>query len=204
MDKIFSLIVLCSLLNLFSPFIPNWEFEGEIYNIFFEGATTTQQTKNYDDDYYMINKIIKNSEGEIIKENYLCKNKDSTHLEKKVDFEEIGGVFTNVADLGTIICPKGSFHPHDGNGNEISITNFKNEKNRKWNLECFKHEHSGLFLAYYYNKDKYSLYGYYKNDNNGHKIWNGENEFYKYLYFARLRSYPTDELKVYPQLLLAQ
>ena len=204
MDKIFSLIVLCSLLNLFSPFIPNWEFEGEIYNIFFEGATTTQQTKNYDDDYYMINKIIKNSEGEIIKENYLCKNKDSTHLEKKVDFEEIGGVFTDVDDLGTVICPKGSFHPHDGNGNEISITNFKNENNRKWNLECFKHEDSGLFLAYYYNKDKYSLYGYYKYDNNGHKIWNGENEFYKYLYFARLRSYPTDELKVYPQLLLAQ
>ena len=203
MDIIYALIILCSLLNLNTAFIPNWKLEGEIFSLFSGDSTIFEKPSINYNGYYMVTKIIKDN-GEIKKENWL-KN-DNISLNKKVNFEEIGNVFTGVPNLGTVICPIGTFHPHDGNGNEISITNFANDPNRnkKWNLECFYHSHSGLFLAFYYNKGSKALYGYYKEDG-GNKIWNSENEFYGGLYFARLQNYEVgDEEKTYPILYIAQ
>ena len=118
-------------------------------------------------NYQMIKEFSKDGDRIIIK-NYLkiYGNK------KEVPFEYIGNIFYDVLTLERVICPKGTYHPYNKDGDQYSVTNFYNPDNRKWNLYCIKHD-SGIFLAYYFGNKSKGLYGYSPSQGR----WDGGNEY---------------------------
>ena len=99
----------------------------------------------------------------------------------------------------TVICPRGSFHPHDGNGNEITVTSFSNEENKKWDLKCLHHSVPNYFLAFYKNKGKKSLFGHRINQN-----WDASNEYHEELYDVKMQYTSTSEEYCYPLIYFIQ
>ena len=108
-------------------------------------------------------------------------------------------MFTGVTDLGTVICPKGRFHPCNWKGQPFTITDFPNSNDNNWNLKCIKHN-SGYFLAFYFYNGEKALYGYSSN----RKIWDGTNKFHDGLYGVRIKETPIGDNSEYPILVLAQ
>lgn len=201
MKKIFSLIIIFILMNIYTPFIPTWNLEGEVFSLF--SSTNPLQTEIPVStllEYTVKKEITKNSDNTLTIKNYLYK--DGSKL-KEVGFEKIGGVFHNIDftsnDKKTVICPRGSFHPHDGNGNEITVTSFSNEENKKWDLKCLHHSEPNYFLAFYKNKGKKSLFGHRINQN-----WDASNEYHEELYDVKMQYTSTSEYYCYPLIYFIQ
>ena len=201
MKKIFSLIIIFILMNIYTPFIPTWNLEGEVFSLF--SSTNPLQTEIPVStllEYTVKKEITKNSDNTLTIKNYLYK--DGSKL-KEVGFEKIGGVFHNIdftsSDKKTVICPRGSFHPHDGNGNEITVTSFSNEENKKWDLKCLHHSVPNYFLAFYKNKGKKSLFGHRINQN-----WDASNEYHEELYDVKMQYTSTSEYYCYPLIYFIQ
>ena len=190
-ENILITIFLISL-SYISPSIPIWDYHGSIIDLFTTENPNSDEKEVFNNNDYHLKRTISKS-GDSISINYkLIK----TGLSIDVDFEEIGGVFYDVNDLSTVICPRGNFHPLKSNGEPFSINDFQNPnpENKKWDLKCIKHEASGYFLAFYFNKGKRSLYGY---SSNRH-IWDGGNEFQDELYDVKIKDYSVSDNSEYP------
>ena len=191
--NIISLILLI-ILNLSSQAIPIWKFEGltkTIYDSSSSSGTLEEETFHHD-NYQMIKEFSKDGDRIIIK-NYL----KIYGYKKEVPFEYIGNIFYDVNTLDRVICPKGTYHPYNKDGDQYSVTDFNNPDNRKWNLYCIKHN-SGIFLAYYFGNKWKGLYGYSPSQGR----WDGGNEYRQDLFAVKIKNYLVDSY--YPIMFLAK
>ena len=198
MEKIISLIIIFTLLNIYISYIPNWNLEGEVFSLFSsDSQTETEFTISTFGIYNVKQKIIRNNDGTFTKKNYLYYQ--DTFI-KEVDFEEVGGYFENVnfkidgnIQQKTVICPKGSFHPYFSDGTQISVTSFT-DTGQKWDLKCFHNGDANYFLAFYKNKGAKSLNGYHPDLG-----WEGSNQYQDELYGTKIQYFVTGgEVSCYP------
>ena len=196
--NVFALLL---LINLSISLVPIWKFDQNAVSFFPSNNPTYNADEVYNKDgYKLTNYYNKNNDGTISVQHKLIVPNSG---EKSVDFAGME-VFIDITDFGKIICPKGKFYPHDSNGNQISISITNPDLN--WHLKCVGHG-TGVFLAFFLNKDSHALYGYrsYKN-NDGKKetVWDGTNEFHKMLFDLKVKNQQLDNNKLYAILLLAQ
>ena len=105
--------------------------------------------------------------------------KDNKNIQKDVNFGSMQ-LFESIRDYGQIICPQGKFMPLDANGDEISIP--ISNSHLDWRLKCVGHG-TGVFLAFFLNKDYDSYYGYLTNKG---KKWDGGNDIHQVLYDLKI------------------
>ena len=191
--------ILLFLINFCFSLIPTWNFDKNAVPFFSSAQPNYREIEAYKDSkYQLLNTYTKNGDGTITVQHKLSITKNSNTDVKIVQFGSME-VFYDVADFGQIICPRGKFHPHDSDGNEISISISSPEKD--WYLKCVKHG-TGVFLAFYLDKDSHALYGYL---GNYHKpIWDEENEFQQILYNLKIKDNMLDNNNLYPIVFIAK
>ena len=192
------IIIFLISLSYISPAIPIWDYHGSIIDLFTTDNPNSDEKEVFNNNDYHLTRTISKS-GDSISINYKLIR---TGLSMDVDFEEIGGVFYDVTDLSTVICPRGNFHPLKSNGESFTINDFQNPnpENKKWDLKCIKHTTSGYFLAFYFNKGKRSLYGY----SSDRKKWDGSKEFHDELYDIKIKDYSVSGNSEYPIVFLTK
>ena len=174
--------ILLFLINFCFSLIPTWNFDKNAVPFFWSDQPNYREIEACKDSkYQLLNTYTKNGDGTITVQHKLSITKNSNTNVKIVQFGSME-VFYDVADFGQIICPRGKFHPHDSNGDEISISISAPEKD--WYLKCVKHG-TGVFLAFYLDKDSHALYGYLGNYDK--HIWDGGNEFQQILYNLKIK-----------------
>ena len=196
MKVILLIIFLLSYLDITSSTIPVWKFSG-LANSLFADSSSPAVLITFSDSTYTFKRTFSKDGDSLNIKNQLYINGNP----KDVEFEGIGGVFYDVQDLSTVICPKGNFLPHQSNGEPYNLNNnFRTcYNNKKWDLKCQTHS-SGYFLSFYFNNCYKSLYGY----SPSKKEWDGGNELREELYDVKVKESTTGENGFYPILFLAK
>ena len=193
--NVFTLLI---LINLSISLVPIWKLDRNAVSFFQSDSPTYKADVVYDyEGYKLTNYYTKNNDGTISVEHKLIVPDSS---EKSVEFAGMQ-VFTLIKDYGRIICPKGKFYPLDSIGNQISIS--ISNPQLDWHLKCVGHG-TGVFLAFFLNKDSHALYGYRTYNNGGGGTWDGGNEFHNMLYDLKVKNDQLDNNKLYAIILLAQ
>ena len=191
MKNVFLLLI---LINSCFPLVPIWNLEENTVPFFSSDSPNYKEIAAFKDNIYqLVNIYKKNNDGTVSVSHKLSINSN-------VMWVEFGSmeVFYYIAKYGQIICPKGKYHPLDANGNEIKlpITN----SNLDWQLKCVGH-HSGVFLAFYLNKDHQALFGYLEYKDGGK--WDGGNTFQNGVYNLKIKNDCLGN-NFYPIIFLAQ
>ena len=191
MKNVFLLLI---LINSCFPLVPIWNLEENTVPFFSSDSPNYKEIVAFQYDIYqLVNIYKKNNDGTVSVSHKLSINSN-------VMWVEFGSmeVFYYIAKYGQIICPKGKYHPLDANGNEIKlpITN----SNLDWQLKCVGH-HSGVFLAFYLNKDHQALFGYLEYKDGGK--WDGGNTFQNGVYNLKIKNDCLGN-NFYPIIFLAQ
>lgn len=153
MKEIIFFIVFFNFLNLSYLTTPIWEFENLAIDLFSIPSSPVEKITFSEGNYQLKKTITKNGNSVDISNTLIISDGSS----KSVGFDHMD-VYNDVHTLSRVICPKGSFHPYNGNGEQMSINDFyKCDDN--WNLKCIKHS-SDFFLAFYFNNCYKGLYGY--------------------------------------------
>ena len=152
-----NVFILFILIKLSLTLVPIWEINGNAVSFFPSGTPNFNEITAYNEGYYKLtNYYTKNSDGTISVEHKLKITKDSNTNENTVSFKSMKA-FVWVPTYGEILCPEGKFYPLDSDGNQITMPISNADSN--WHLKCVGHG-TGVFLAFYLNKDCDSLYGY--------------------------------------------
>ena len=188
-------LILLAFFHLSFQTIPVWKFDG-LAQPLYESSSGTVEKEIFHHDNYQLKKEFSPGGDKINTKNYIY----TSTSKKEVPFEYLIDIYYNVDSLGTVLCPKGTFHPYKSDVSQYSINNFYNQDNRKWSLDCQKHN-SGVFLAFYYNNGCKGLYGFNPSKDGG--IWDGGNDFRQNLFAAKIKDYRIND-QYYPILFLAK
>ena len=181
MKEIIFFIVFFNFLNLSYLTTPIWEFENLAIDLFSIPSSPVEKITFSEGNYQLKKTITKNGNSVDISNTLIISGGSS----KSVGFDHMD-VYNNVHTLSRVICPKGSFHPYNGNGEQMSINDFyKCDDN--WNLKCIKHS-SGFFLAFYFNNCYKGLYGYSPSKGK----WDGGNQFHEELFAVKIKDSGSD------------
>ena len=191
--KVFFLI---TLISLSFSLVPIWKFDQNAVSFFSSDSPNYKEDTVFAYNGYVLKNIYKKNGGTITVEHKLTIYKDTT-IEKDVDFSNMQ-LFEMIRDYGQIICPQGKFMPLDAYGNEITLPISNSQLD--WHLKCVGHG-TGVFLAFFLNKDSDSLYGYLA-DKDG-KIWDGGNDFHNMLYDLKIKNKELDNNHLYAIVFLA-
>ena len=171
-----NVFVILTLINLSISLVPTWKFDQNAVSFFSSDSTNYKEIIAFNENGYMLkNMYTKNADGTITVTHKLNITRDGRNIQKDVGFGNMHE-FEYINDFGQIICPEGKFMPLNADGNEISIpiSNYDYD----WRLKCVGHG-TGVFLAFFLNKDYDSCYGYLSNKG---KIWDGGNDIRQELY----------------------
>jgi len=194
-----NIFVLLTLINLSFPLVPIWNFDQNADSFFSSDSPNYKEIESFNYHGYILKNIYeKKNDGSITVTHKLNITKDGNTFEKNVDFGNMQ-LFEEIRDYGQIICPQGKFFPLDSKGNQISIP--IENSNLDWHLKCVGHG-TGVFLAFFLNKDRDSLYGYLADKKEG-KIWDGGNDFHNMLYDLKIKNKMLDENNLYAIVFLA-
>ena len=136
------IIIFLISLSYISPAIPIWDYHGSIIDLFTTDNPNSDEKEVFNNNDYHLTRTISKS-GDSISINYKLIR---TGLSMDVDFEEIGGVFYDVTDLSTVICPRGNFHPLNSNGERFTITDFQNPNPDKKKMGFKMHQTFNFWL----------------------------------------------------------
>ena len=193
-----NVFIILALINLCFSLVPTWKFDQNGVS-FFPSDSNNRDIEAYNYEIYKLtNKYTKNADGTITVQHKLDITKNSNTNSKSVDFENIQ-VFKYIARYGEIICPEGKYFPHNSDGNQISISISGGDLD--YHLKCVGHG-TGVFLAFFLNKDSHALYGYLDEKDGG--IWDGGNEFHNVLYDLKIDGTMLDNNDLYAILYLAK
>ena len=192
-----NVFALLTLINLSISLVPIWKLEQNAVSFFSSGNPNYKEDIVYNyDNYKLTNCYTKNNDGTISVEHKL---KVPSKDEKSVAFGNME-VFNFINDFGQIICPKGKFYPLNSNGDQIYIPISNPDLN--WHLKCVGHG-TGVFLAFFLNKDSHALYGYRSYNNGGYGTWDNGNEFHNILFDLKVKNQELDNNNLYAIILFA-
>ena len=182
-ENVINVIILLALINFCNPLIPTWKLDENGIPFFPSNSQNYKEIVACNDGNYKLTNIYtKNNDGTISVQHKLDITKNSYTNSKNVDFGNMK-VFRYVQTYGEIICPEGKYLPLDSDGNQIPIS--ITSPNLDYHLKCVGHG-TGVFLAFFLNKDSHSLYGYLSVKDGGK--WDGGNEFHHVLYDLKTRN----------------
>ena len=173
--------VLFTLINLSFSLVPIWKFDQNAVSFFSSDSPNYKEIIAFNQNSYMLKNIYtKNADGTISVTHKLNITRDGRNINKDVEFGNMQE-FEYIRDYGQIICPQGKFMPLDADGNQISSISISNP-HLDWHLKCVGHG-TGVFLAFFLNKDYDALHGYLADKG---KVWDGGNDFHNGLYDLKI------------------
>ena len=194
-----NVIILLALINFCVPLLPNWSLTENGISFFPSDSPSYKEIETYNyHNYTLTNKYIKNNDGTITVQHKLDITKNTNTNSNNVNFGNMN-VFEMVPKYGEIICPEGKYLPHNSDGSQISISISGDDLD--YHLKCVGHN-TGVFLAFFLNKDSHALYGYLDEMDGGK--WDGGNEFHNILYDLKIGGTMLDNNNLYPIIYLAK
>ena len=171
---------LLTLISLGFSLVPTWKFDQNAVSFFSSDSPNYKEIIAFNENDYMLKNIYtKNTDGTITVTHKLIITRDGRNINKDVEFGNMKE-FEYINDYRQIICPQGKFFPLDADGNQIPIT--ISNSHLDWHLKCVGHG-TGVFLAFFLNKDYDALHGYLSDKG---KKWDGGNDFHKGLYDLKI------------------
>ena len=188
------IFVLLTLINLSFPLVPIWNVETNALSFFLTDNPNYREIEVYNHSNYKLKNMYTKSGGTIYKTHKLTINSN----EIDVDFENMQ-LFEYIPSYSKIICPEGKFRPLNSNGEQIQFDITGGDLD--YHLKCVGHG-TGVFLAFFLNKDKYCLYGYLDQKDGG--IWYGNHDFHHMMFDLKIKNNELDNNQLYPIIYLAQ
>ena len=176
--KYTNMFVLITLISLGFSLVPTWKLDQNAVSFFSSDSPNYKEDTSFAYNGYVLKNIYKKNDGAITVEHKLTIYKETTFT-IDVGFSNMQ-LFEMIRDYGQIICPQGKFMPLDAYGNQISIS--ISNSHYDWHLKCVGHG-TGVFLAFFLNKDYDALHGYLSDKE---KVWDGGNDFHNGLYDLKI------------------